>query len=63
MSTEEIETERLLNIDQVAKLLGVSTSWVREHVELPRVKLGKSTRFSPRVVRQFIRERTVGGKA
>jgi predicted DNA-binding transcriptional regulator AlpA len=53
----DTQQEALWTIEETAAVLGVSPSWVRQHPELPRVKLGKSVRFVPAVVRQFIAER------
>ena len=45
--------ERMLSVEEVAGLLGVSRAWVLSHAngkrrpELPSVKLGKMVRFQP----------------
>jgi excisionase family DNA binding protein len=51
---------RLLSVEEVAALLGMSTAWVRQHANglrrptIPSVKLGKSVRFRRDRVMQFI---------
>jgi excisionase family DNA binding protein len=51
---------RLLSVEEVAMLLGMSTAWVRQHSNglrqpsIPSVKLGKSVRFRREKVLQFI---------
>lgn len=51
---------RLLSVEEVAALLGMSTAWVRQHASglrrpiIPSVKLGKSVRFRRDRVLQFI---------
>jgi excisionase family DNA binding protein len=53
----------LLTVDEVAKLLKVSKSWVYEHTrnratprseQLPHIKLGKYVRFDPSAIRAFL---------
>jgi len=52
----------LLNVKQVAALMGVSAAWVLAHAngnrrpKLPSVKLGKVVRFQPAKVNEFIQE-------
>jgi excisionase family DNA binding protein len=51
---------RLLSVEEVAALLGMSTAWVRQHANglrrptIPSVKLGKAVRFRRDRVLQFI---------
>ncbi len=51
---------RLLSVSEVARWLGVSPAWVRDHASgrrrpiLPSVKLGKLMRFRPTEVERFI---------
>jgi excisionase family DNA binding protein len=61
--TAASEIDELLTVDDVAKLLKVSRSWVYEHTRsrgtprserLPHLKLGKYVRFDPRAVRAFL---------
>lgn len=53
----------LLTVDEVAKVLKVSRSWVYEHTRargiprserLPHIKIGKYVRFEARAVREFL---------
>jgi len=52
---------RLLCVEEVAALLGMSTAWVRQHSNglrrpgIPSVKLGKAVRFRRSQVEEFIR--------
>jgi hypothetical protein len=55
--------ERLLTPDDVAKWLGVSPRWVRDHAErrsprIPAVDLGSFKRFRRIDIETFIKERT-----
>ncbi len=57
--------EDLLTPEQVAKRLGVSPRWVRDHAtrrspRIPAVDLGSRMRFRPSAVEDFIRERSQG---
>lgn len=51
----------LLTVGQVARLLGMSEAWVRQHSNgtrrptMPSVKLGKCVRFRRETVLEFIR--------
>lgn len=46
---------RLLNVAEVASLLGVSERYVRAHQhELGRVKIGRSVRFPEKAIREYI---------
>ena len=62
----EGETEEvLLTPEQVAKRLGVSPRWVRDHAtrrspRIPAVDLGSRMRFRPSAVEDFISERSRG---
>ena len=56
----------LLTVEDVAKLLKVSRSWVYEHTRsrglpraerLPHIKLGKYIRFDVRAVRAFLEKK------
>lgn len=51
--------ENLLTVTQLAKRLGMSPQWVRDHIErrhprIPCVRLGSSIRFRPSDIDQFI---------
>ena len=52
--------DRLLTVEEVAELLGMSAAWVRQHSNgmrqpaIPSVKLGKSVRFRRGRVLEFI---------
>jgi excisionase family DNA binding protein len=52
--------ESLLSVQEVADLLGVSSAWVYQHScrarrpYLPSVKLGRSVRFRPESVQEFV---------
>ena len=52
---------RLLSVEDVAALLGMSTAWVRQHSNgmrrpaIPSVKLGKCVRFRRQQIEQFIK--------
>jgi excisionase family DNA binding protein len=52
---------RLLSVEEVAALLGMSTAWVRQHSNgmrqpaIPSVKLGKAVRFRRQQIEDFIR--------
>jgi predicted DNA-binding transcriptional regulator AlpA len=54
-------TDRLLNVEEVAALLGMSPAWVRQHSNglrrpfIPSVKMGKSVRYRRERVMEFIR--------
>ena len=57
--------EDLLTPEQVAKRLGVSPRWVRDHAtrrspRIPAVDLGSRIRFRPSAVEDFISERSRG---
>jgi hypothetical protein len=59
-AVSEDDLMRLLGPAEVAKLLGVSVAWVRDHStrkspRIPTVKAGKLLRYRPRDVRDFIR--------
>ena len=54
---------KLLNVDQVAELMGESREWVytaaRENI-IPSVRLGRKVKFSEKAINEFIEN---GGKA
>ena len=55
--------EKLLNAEEVAQILHVSTAWVYDHADrkrpaIPCVRLGKAVRFQPEDVRRFIETMT-----
>jgi len=55
------DPDRLLDVAEVAGLLGMSEAWVRQHAnglrrpQIPNVKLGKCVRFRRAAVLEFIR--------
>lgn len=58
---EDQELAPLLAPSDVAKCLGVSSAWVRDHAtrktpRIPAVKVGKLLRFRPVDIREFIRD-------
>lgn len=58
-------TDRLLTADEVAELLAVPTSWVREHTRnnhLPHVTLGRYRRYRREDVLAYITEQAAGGE-
>lgn len=59
LSAETATVNRLLGPVDVAKWLGVSSGWVRDHAtrkepRLPVVKVGKLLRFRPEDVERFL---------
>jgi excisionase family DNA binding protein len=57
------DLHELLTVDEVAKVLKVSRSWVYEHTRsrgiprserMPHIKIGKYVRFDARAVREFL---------
>ena len=63
LSAETATVNRLLGPANVAKWLGVSSAWVRDHAtrKEPRIralKVGKLLRFRPEDVEEFLREST-----
>ncbi len=53
--------DRLLNVDELAQILGVKKSWLYEmarpgNLKLPCIKVGKYTRFKLAEVLQFLEE-------
>jgi hypothetical protein len=60
ISAETTSVQRLLGPADVAKWLGVSSGWVRDHAtrkepRLKSVKVGKLLRFRPEDVEDFLR--------
>ncbi len=65
ISAERTSVQRLLGPADVAKWLGVSSGWVRDHAtrkepRLKAVKVGKLLRFRPEDVEDFLRTCTEG---
>jgi len=65
LSAETATVNRLLGPADVAKWLGVSSGWVRDHAtrkepRLPAVKVGKLLRFRPEDVERFLQVYTDG---
>ena len=57
-------SERLLTAGEVAEMLAVPESWVREHTgngKLPAVPLGRYWRYRPSKVLEWIEEQEQGG--
>ena len=54
------DPDRLLSVEEVAELLGMSTAWVRQHSNgmrrpaIPSIKLGKCVRFRRQDVHGFV---------
>jgi hypothetical protein len=64
-AAEHYELVPLLAPSDVAKWLGVSSAWVRDHAtrkspRIPAVKVGKLLRFRPTDIREFIRDCSSG---
>jgi excisionase family DNA binding protein len=66
-SGQGLELHELLTVEDVARLLKVSRSWVYEHTRsrgtaraerLPFIKIGKYKRFDPNAVREFLLRRS-----
>ncbi len=57
----QADPDRLLSVDEVAALLGMSPAWVRQHSNgirrpaIPSVKLGKCVRFRREAILDFIK--------
>jgi excisionase family DNA binding protein len=59
-------SDRLLTAPEVAELLSVPESWVREHTRsgrIPHVKLGRYTRYRREAVLAWLEEQEAGGAA
>lgn len=61
---EQNPRERLLTPGDVAKWLGVSAGWVRDHAtrkqpKLPTVRLGKLMRFRAEEIETFLQEQGI----
>jgi len=60
ISAVNVNVQRLLGPGDVAKWLGVSSGWVRDHAtrkepRLRAVKVGKLLRFRPEDIEEFLR--------
>src|SRR5205085_11907802 len=56
-------SERLLNASEVAELLNVPVSWVREATRaerLPHLKLGRYRRYQPAAIQAWLRDHRAG---
>lgn len=62
-TNSDADLHELLTVDEVARLLKVSRSWVYEHTRargvprserLPHIKVGKYVRFDSRALRAFL---------
>ena len=59
-------SERLLTARELAELLSVPESWIREHArngQLPVIRLGRYTRFDRADVLAWVEEQKAGGAA
>jgi excisionase family DNA binding protein len=59
-------TNRLLTADEIAELLSVPVSWVREHTReghLPHLELGRYRRYRREAVLAWLEEQERGGAA
>lgn len=64
MNTVPAQRERLLTPGDVARWLGVSPGWVRDHAtrkqpKLPTVRLGKLMRFRADEIDAFLKEQGI----
>jgi excisionase family DNA binding protein len=60
---DALRTDRLLTASEVAELLTVPESWVREatrHGHLPHLKLGRYRRYQPTAIQAWLREQQAG---
>jgi excisionase family DNA binding protein len=58
-------SDRLLNVGEIAELLGVKESWVREHTrngDIPHVPLGRYVRYREADVLAWIDELATAGR-
>ncbi len=58
--------DRLLQASEVAELLHVPTSWIREHTRsgaIPHIQLGRYIRYRRESVLQWLEEQEAGGAA
>ena len=55
------DPDRLLDVPEVARILGMSEAWVRQHSSglrrpaIPSIKLGKCVRFRREAIQGFIK--------
>jgi excisionase family DNA binding protein len=59
-------TDRLLTAGEIAELLGVPTSWVRDHTRsgrIPHVQLGRYVRYDRGDVVAWLEKQKAGGAA
>jgi excisionase family DNA binding protein len=59
-------TDRLLTAEELAELLSVPVSWVREHTrsgQIPHVQLGRYRRYRREAVLAWVEEQEAGGAA
>jgi excisionase family DNA binding protein len=64
--TLSVTPDRLLTAEEVADLLAVPISWVREHTRsglIPCVQLGRYRRYRREAVEDWISEQEAGGAA
>lgn len=61
MSVEARETPLLLSIEESARALGMSISWMKQQKSIPYVRVGRRKLFTPESLRDFI-DRNVRGR-
>jgi len=57
-----MEDKRLLNYEETAEILGLKPTTLRQWVfkrKIPFVKLGSAVRFTPKMVKDIIKQSTV----
>lgn len=58
-ATKPLEPEPLWTVEETARYLNMSKSWVYRHTEngeIPHAKFGRITRYSPARIRQYQEE-------
>jgi excisionase family DNA binding protein len=61
-----VSEDRLLTAPELAELLSVPVSWVREHTrsgQIPHVQLGRYRRYRREAVLAWVEEQEAGGAA
>jgi excisionase family DNA binding protein len=59
-----VNSDRLLTADEVAEILSVKVSWVREATRdgrLPHITLGRYRRYRAREIEEFLESQRRGG--
>ena len=62
-ATEETKPEKLLNVDEIAEILGVDKEYIYKRTMhgqkgIPHIKVGKYLRFEREVVLNFFKDQT-----